>query len=177
MIDWTGHIKIIDFGLSKRLASRESLTYSFVGSEGYMAPEVREREPHNYLADIYSIGSLLYEMLHGFPPFTEYDPHSKKFHHSKTNEISIRENLSPEAKSLIFRLLSKAPSNRLPQDTVTRELLNDAWFSPLRKRIQQQAAFDPPFEPDLSINPADLAKNLESFRKILATITGTRLLT
>lgn len=35
-----GHIKLIDFGLSKLLTNREVPSYSIVGTPEYLAPEV-----------------------------------------------------------------------------------------------------------------------------------------
>lgn len=68
MIDLDGHIKLADFGLSKRLNGRER-TYSFCGSPEYMSPEMLKGEGHDYAVDFYSLGAILFEMLTGLPPF------------------------------------------------------------------------------------------------------------
>jgi serine/threonine protein kinase len=68
LIDLDGHIKLADFGLSKRLNGRER-TYSFCGSPEYMSPEMLKGEGHDYAVDFYSLGAILFEMLTGLPPF------------------------------------------------------------------------------------------------------------
>jgi serine/threonine protein kinase len=65
--------KIIDFGLSKWLASesRLSLSGSFLGTPAYMSPEQTDtaNSEVGIAADIYSMGIILYESLVGQPPF------------------------------------------------------------------------------------------------------------
>lgn len=65
--------KIIDFGLSKWLASesRLSLSGSFLGTPAYMSPEQTDiaNSAVGIPSDIYSIGIILYESLVGQPPF------------------------------------------------------------------------------------------------------------
>ena len=68
-MDCNGHIKIADFGLAKNFRERG---YSFCGSLEYMAPEIIIGEGHSKDVDFYCLGSLLYEMLIGYPPF--FDP-------------------------------------------------------------------------------------------------------
>ena len=38
LIDWEGNVKIVDFGLSKKVSSIREKTYSYCGSAEYMAP-------------------------------------------------------------------------------------------------------------------------------------------
>ncbi len=67
-------VKILDFGLV-RAASPEheeawlTKTGQFVGTPTYMAPEQITGERVDELADLYSLGVILYEMLEGRPPF------------------------------------------------------------------------------------------------------------
>jgi tRNA A-37 threonylcarbamoyl transferase component Bud32 len=75
-----GHIKVMDFGLDKRLApddeegSEETLTKltedgSTLGTVAYMSPEQLRAEEVDPRSDIFSFGILLYEMVAGTHPF------------------------------------------------------------------------------------------------------------
>lgn len=66
-------IKIIDFGLSKKIVKPSSL-HSLVGTPYYVAPEVLN-EDINYgrACDLWSIGVMVYVMLVGYPPFDGED--------------------------------------------------------------------------------------------------------
>jgi serine/threonine-protein kinase len=65
--------KISDFGLAKRLDDESGQTQSgtILGSPSYMAPEQAEGKARQVgpLADVYSLGAILYELLTGRPPF------------------------------------------------------------------------------------------------------------
>lgn len=69
LIDRKGNLKIVDFGLSKKVSSMRDKTYSYCGSAEYMAPEMILRAGHNTSVDYYSLGALLYELVTGLPPF------------------------------------------------------------------------------------------------------------
>lgn len=59
-----GKIKVGDFGLCKLLSDRNS-TRSCAGSLLNMAPEILRHESYDNKVDIYSIGTVLYQMLFG----------------------------------------------------------------------------------------------------------------
>ena len=75
MVTPDGRVKILDFGLAKRLASREVdesiLTQhgEILGTVRSMSPEQARGEEVDSSSDLFSLGSLFYEMLSGQSPF------------------------------------------------------------------------------------------------------------
>lgn len=79
LVDMEGHLRIADFGLSKKIRPNEK-SYSFCGSPEYLSPEMLQSlDGHDRRLDIFCLGVLLYEMLTGLPPFYDED-HSRMFH-------------------------------------------------------------------------------------------------
>lgn len=67
-----GSIKIADFGLARKFSKNEMMQ-TFAGTPFNMAPEVLRGKGYNYKVDIYSAGTVLYEMLYGVVPFKGKD--------------------------------------------------------------------------------------------------------
>jgi len=80
MISKDGLVKIVDFGLAKRMsfegsAGPEQATLTqegaVVGTVGYMSPEQAEGQQLDFRSDQFSFGSILYEMATGKRSFNE----------------------------------------------------------------------------------------------------------
>jgi protein kinase X len=68
MIDYDGHVKLIDFGFAKRLSERSNFrTKTNCGTIGYTAPEILMSLSNGYgmSVDIWSLGIMIAELLSG----------------------------------------------------------------------------------------------------------------
>ena len=61
-------LKLADFGFA-RVLPKTSLAETLCGSPLYMAPEILRYEKYDATADLWSVGTVLYELLTGRPPF------------------------------------------------------------------------------------------------------------
>ena len=77
LVDDNGHIRLIDMGLAIKWTGDRPRRTSRVGTDCYMAPEVRwarkNREAYGTSVDWYTVGVLLYEFANGALPFTQRD--------------------------------------------------------------------------------------------------------
>jgi tetratricopeptide (TPR) repeat protein len=128
-------VKLMDFGLAKRLVSavgevsRDVTVAGFIGgSPAYMAPEQIADFAHvGFGADIYSLGIVAYELLTGRRPF-EHKERAKVFqmHMSVVPPppTAIDAELPPAVDPIVMRCLEKDPSRRFPScESLRRELI------------------------------------------------------
>src|SRR4029079_3652931 len=68
-IDDEGRGRIMDFGIAHVTSSKMTRTGVMVGTPAYMAPEQIVGGPVSPATDIFSVGSVMYELLTGTKPF------------------------------------------------------------------------------------------------------------
>uniref|UniRef100_A0A671UG49 cGMP-dependent protein kinase n=1 Tax=Sparus aurata TaxID=8175 RepID=A0A671UG49_SPAAU len=73
LLDAEGYVKIADFGFAKKIGPGKK-TWTFCGTPEYVAPEVIMNKGHDFGADCWSLGILIFELLTGNPPFAGSDP-------------------------------------------------------------------------------------------------------
>ncbi|KAI5868123.1 Serine/threonine-protein kinase ATG1 [Durotheca rogersii] len=108
-------LKLADFGFARVLPST-SLAETLCGSPLYMAPEILRYERYDAKADLWSVGTVAYEMICGRPPFraSNHVELLRKIESSDAQIKFIREcQVSPDLKALIRALLKRKPVERL----------------------------------------------------------------
>jgi len=151
LLDDEGHICLTDFGMSK-IVKQGDLTYSFVGTPEYLAPEIIKEEGHTMPADWWALGIFTFEMLLGLPPFYNREQNTQKmFTAIKEKEVTFpsKVTLTDAAKDFILQLLKKNPSERLGTNGV-EEIKNHRWFSDLDWELLAQKKVPAPFKPKIS---------------------------
>jgi serine/threonine-protein kinase ULK/ATG1 len=112
-------LKIADFGFARHLPSL-SLAETLCGSPLYMAPEILRYEKYDAVADLWSVGTVLHEMMVGKPPFRAGN-HVELLRKIEKNEDKIRfpEGLaiSTDMKHLIRALLKRHPTERMSYES------------------------------------------------------------
>ena len=68
LIDAQGYIRLTDFGLS-RVEMKENTALSVCGTPEYLAPEILYKQGHGKPVDWWCLGSVIFEMTVGLPPF------------------------------------------------------------------------------------------------------------
>lgn len=71
-----GRVVLADFGIAKAMDGSNSSTVAgaSIGTPDYMSPEQARGEPVDGRSDLYSLGTVLYELLVGTPPYQAGDP-------------------------------------------------------------------------------------------------------
>uniref|UniRef100_A0A336MIK8 non-specific serine/threonine protein kinase n=1 Tax=Culicoides sonorensis TaxID=179676 RepID=A0A336MIK8_CULSO len=69
LLDSQSNAKLCDFGLARNMTMSTHVLTSIKGTPLYMSPELLEGKPYDHLADLWSLGCIIYEALAGEPPF------------------------------------------------------------------------------------------------------------
>ncbi|XP_012934995.1 serine/threonine-protein kinase unc-51 [Aplysia californica] len=107
-------LKIADFGFA-RFISGEDMATTLCGSPMYMAPEVIMSVKYTAKADLWSIGTILYQCLTGRAPFQAQNPQELKKKYEKTPGLkpNIPSSTSPELRDLLMRMLKRDAEERI----------------------------------------------------------------
>jgi len=140
LLDSEGHICITDFGLSKELT--QGGAHTFCGTPEYLAPEVLKGQGHGVPVDWWSLGTLIFEMLVGLPPFYSQNVNIM-YQKILSGELKIPSYLSPEAQSLLTGLLNRDVAARLGDTTIKQH----PFFKPIDWEKLEAKKLEAPFKP------------------------------
>ena len=108
-------LKLADFGFARVLPST-AMAETLCGSPLYMAPEILRYEKYDATADLWSVGTVLYEMMAGRPPFRapNHVDLLRKIE-AKNDKIDFPQSCvsSDEPRGLVRALLKRNPLERM----------------------------------------------------------------
>lgn len=109
LMDRKGYLKLTDFGFSKKI---ESSTYTICGTPEYLAPEILLNKGHGKGVDWWSLGILFFELMSGYPPFTDDDP-LLIYQKILAGRVTFPRHYDKNAKSFVKKLLVADLNKRL----------------------------------------------------------------
>ncbi|XP_030632263.1 serine/threonine-protein kinase ULK2 isoform X3 [Chanos chanos] len=111
-------VKIADFGFARYLQSN-MMAATLCGSPMYMAPEVIMSQNYDAKADLWSIGTVVYQCLVGKPPFQANSPQDLRMFYEKNKTLvpNIPRETSPQLCDLLLGLLQRNQKDRMDFDT------------------------------------------------------------
>ena len=136
MITPSGKVKVTDFGIVS-LQNEESditKTGAVLGTASYISPEQAQGKAVSFESDLYSLGTVLYELITGKPPFSGDSPIATATKHltDKPEKISTFRKDTPKGlENAVLKLLEKKPHDRFKSAEDLRALLLQQ-----RKQIQ-----------------------------------------
>ena len=157
MVTAEGSVKLLDFGLAKEvaqppvlgsgietrtnLAVQETGEGKIAGTIAYMSPEQAQGKPVDGRTDIFSFGTVLYEMLTGRRPFDREDKVSTLAAILREEPPAIDRGLPEAVERLVMRCLRKDADRRFQTGADLRAALEDL------KDESESGVFAPPVAP------------------------------
>ncbi|XP_076675111.1 serine/threonine-protein kinase unc-51-like protein Atg1 isoform X3 [Andrena cerasifolii] len=110
-------LKIADFGFARFLQDGV-MAATLCGSPMYMAPEVIMSLQYDAKADLWSLGTIVFQCLTGKAPFQAHTPQALKLFYEKNANLGpkIPPGTSPELSDLLLGLLRRNARDRMPFD-------------------------------------------------------------
>jgi serine/threonine protein kinase len=162
-----GTLKVADFGIA-RAAESTALTQAgtVLGTAAYLSPEQLAGEEVTAAADVYSLGTVLYELLTGNPPY-EIDSLAELAAMQAEGAIAPVRELAPEVpprlEDVVMRCLARNPAYR------------PASAGELATQLAPELA-EPPTEPLSPAAPTVLAGRATSNRTVWLALAGVLVL-
>lgn len=146
LIDKDGNVKLCDFGWTVDTLHGERAT--FCGTYEYMAPEIIKEKPYSKSIDVWSLGVLLYELIHSYSPFRlkknqianseQADPSLEVLKNILKHHYTIDKNVSDDCKDVLRDLLNPKNEDRIE----VAKIFAHPWVKKYENRIKSSIQFD-----------------------------------
>jgi Kae1-associated kinase Bud32 len=116
MLEKSNRVVLTDFGLAKITSGPQfTTTGALVGTPAYMSPEQGIGQPGDFRSDLYSLGSVFYQMVTGRFPFIAETPIATVFKHINAPlpwPRTINPDIPETLEKILVKLLEKNPADR-----------------------------------------------------------------
>ncbi|CAJ0608951.1 unnamed protein product [Cylicocyclus nassatus] len=164
LLDKYGYVVLTDFGLCKENMTPTSTTSTFCGTPEYLAPEIILKKPYNVSVDWWCLGSVLYEMLYGLPPFYSRD-HNEMYNRIVNEPLRIKRSISNTSTDIITGFLQKDKNKRLGHRGDFAEVKEHEFFKVIDWAKLMRREIKAPFIPRIE-SETDVRNIAEDFVKI-----------
>jgi serine/threonine-protein kinase PpkA len=136
-----GRVVLADFGIAKAMDGSNSSTVAgaSIGTPDYMSPEQARGEPVDGRSDLYSLGTMFYEILVGHPPYQAADPFTVALMHV-THPIPVLPEPYEWLQPLIQGLMAKNPAERYNTGAAFIEAMHKLVESAPQGAVLQQSS-------------------------------------
>ncbi|UYV80636.1 RPS6KB2 [Cordylochernes scorpioides] len=154
LINFDGHIKLVDYGLSKTDIYPGDMTTKICGTVQYMAPEIWKDVGYSYSVDWWALGVILFEIMTGITAKTAPDTREEARWAASLNiilkAVTTPKQLSNDAISVVKQFLRPNPKDRLGSNHEYgyANIQIHPFFQPLSFSSLEQKLVEPPYIPD-----------------------------
>ena len=122
----TNEVKLCDFGLVGVLNKENPFRVTICGTFDYMAPEMIKEEPYNCGVDVWALGIILYELIHGYCPFGSGIDETAIFKNILQFNFHIDKEITNNCKDLLMKMIQPNEKERIViQDVLKHPWMND----------------------------------------------------
>ncbi|GAV01624.1 hypothetical protein RvY_12309-2 [Ramazzottius varieornatus] len=156
-------LKIADFGFARFLQDGV-MAATLCGSPMYMAPEVIMSQHYCAKADLWSLGTILFQCFVGEAPFQASNPQQLKQFYERNQDLrpTIPNRTSPEFRDLLMRLLRRNPRDRIEfDDFFSHPFLRTAMPRVREPELLHESVIESLISPQAATSPLPSTKESE----------------
>jgi serine/threonine protein kinase len=149
-------VKVVDFGLARLLSAAASAERTIAGTPSYMAPEQLTQGQSDTRSDLFSLASVFYECVTGYPPFGADSLQGVLWRlvHDPPRPLPLVDSYQRRAYSAFFQVaLNKDPAGRFQSAAAFLRALDKLDALNGRRPAETLCAAAPASEPDLERSP------------------------
>ena len=120
MVLKNGSVKVADFGIARVMSQGNTLTKEALGSVHYISPEQAKGGRVDDRSDIYSLGTVMYEMMTGRPPYNGESPVAVAIQHINGGAkmpSTINPGIPGGMEQIIMKAMAHEPADRYASAT------------------------------------------------------------